>query len=46
MASGDGVCAGEAQIESRSTLAMINKRLDMGSSDHRLRMKLEIEFSQ
>jgi hypothetical protein len=33
MASGDGVCAGEAQIENRSMPAMINRRLDMGSSD-------------
>jgi hypothetical protein len=33
MASGDGVCAGEAQIEKRSMPAMINRRLDMGSSD-------------
>jgi len=37
MASGDGVCAGEAQIENRSMLAMINRRLDMGSSDDRSR---------
>src|ERR1700736_945491 len=37
MASGEGVCAGEAQIENRSTLAMINRHLDMGSSDDRSR---------
>jgi putative tryptophan/tyrosine transport system substrate-binding protein len=37
MASGDGVCAAEAQIENRSMLAMINRRLDMGSSDDRSR---------
>jgi hypothetical protein len=37
MASGDGVCATEAQIENRSMLAMINRRLDMGSSDDRSR---------
>jgi hypothetical protein len=37
MASGDGVCAGEAQIENRSMLAMINRHLDMGSSDDRSR---------
>src|SRR6266566_2802462 len=34
MASGAGVCAGEAQIENRSMLAIINRRLDMGSSDN------------
>src|SRR5450755_4956750 len=33
MASGDGVCAGEAQIENRSVPAMINRRLDMDSSN-------------
>jgi hypothetical protein len=33
MASGDGVCAGEAQTENRSMLAMTKRRLDMGSSD-------------
>jgi len=33
MASGVGVCAGEAQIENRSMLAMINVRLGMGSSN-------------
>src|ERR1700738_3077220 len=37
MASGDGACAGEAQIENRSMPAMINRRLGMGSSDDRSR---------
>jgi len=41
MASGDGVCAGEAQIENRSMLAMINRHLDMGSSDTDRAMILE-----
>jgi hypothetical protein len=33
MASGDGACAGEAQIENTSMLAVINRRLDMGTSN-------------
>jgi hypothetical protein len=32
MASGDGACAGEAQIENTSMLAVINRRLDMATS--------------
>src|SRR5271165_6536879 len=35
MASGDGVCADEPQTESKSTLAIINRRLDMGPSGDR-----------
>jgi hypothetical protein len=37
MASGDGVCAGAAQIENTSMLATINRRLDMVSSGDRSR---------
>jgi hypothetical protein len=37
MASGDGVCAAEAQIENRSMLATSNGRLDMGTSGDRSR---------
>jgi hypothetical protein len=33
MASGDGVCAGAAQIENTSMLTMSNRRLDMVSSE-------------
>src|SRR5260221_659358 len=33
MASGEGVCADEAEIENRSRLATINGRPDMGSSN-------------
>src|ERR1700730_3760857 len=35
MASGDGVCAREAQTDNRSMPAMINRRLDIYSSDNR-----------
>src|ERR1700731_80067 len=37
MASGDGACAEAAEIEKTSALAIINRRLDMGSSNDRSR---------
>src|ERR1700724_4260605 len=37
MASGDGVCACEAQTDNRSMPAMINRRLDIYSSNDRSR---------
>jgi hypothetical protein len=40
MASGEGVCAAEAQIEKRSRLATINGRLDMASSNDGSRDKI------